>query len=45
LNYVIRDGSKFFRSDLSAQFKQEAARIYLPQLDDFDAEPLLGILD
>jgi hypothetical protein len=45
LNYVIREGSKFFRSDLSTQFKQEAARIYLPQLDDFDVEPLLRILD
>ena len=45
LNYVIREGSKFFRSDLSTQFKQEAARIYLPQLDDFNVEPLLRILD
>ena len=45
LNYVIREGSKFFRSDLSAQFKQEAARIYLPQLDNFDITPLLAVLD
>jgi len=45
LNYVIREGSKFFRSDLSEQFKKEAARIYLPQLDNFDIEPLLTVLD
>jgi hypothetical protein len=45
LNYVIREGSKFFRSDLSAQFKQEAARIYLPQLDHFDITPILAVLD
>jgi len=45
LNYVIREGSKFFRSDLSEQFKKEAARIYLPQLDNFVIEPLLTVLD
>lgn len=45
LNYVIREGSKFFQSDLSTQFKQEAARVYLPQLDKFPIETLLQILD
>ena len=45
LNYVIREGAKFFRSDLSTQFKQDAARKYLPQLHQFDVGPLLSVLD
>jgi hypothetical protein len=45
LNYVIREGSKFFRSDLSAQFKLEAATSFLPSLEAFDISPLLAILD
>ena len=45
LNYVIREGAKFFREDISVKFRQDATRIYLPMLDDFDASPLLAVLD
>lgn len=45
LNYVIREGAKFFREDLSVKFRQDATRIYLPMLNDFDASPLLRVLD
>jgi len=45
LNYVIREGAKFFREDISVKFRKDAVRIYLPMLDDFDASPLLAVLD
>jgi hypothetical protein len=45
LNYVIREGAKFFREDLSVKFRQDATRIYLPMLNEFDASPLLRVLD
>jgi hypothetical protein len=45
LNYVIREGAKFFREDISVKFRKDATRIYLPMLDDFDASPLLAVLD
>jgi len=45
LNYVIREGAKFFREDISVKFRKDATRIYLPMLDDFDATPLLAVLD
>ncbi len=45
LNYVIREGAKFFREDISVKFRKDAVRIYLPMLDDFDASPLLTVLD
>lgn len=41
LNYVVREGSRFFRRDLCVRFRADAARVYLPQLDDFDVTPLL----
>jgi hypothetical protein len=41
LNYVVREGSRFFRRDLCVKFRSDAARIYLPQLDTFDVDPLL----
>jgi len=45
LNYVIREGAKFFREDISVKFRKDATRIYLPMLSDFDASPLLAVLD
>jgi hypothetical protein len=45
LNYVIREGAKFFREDISVKFRIDATRIYLPMLNDFDASPLLTVLD
>jgi len=27
------------------KFRKDATRIYLPMLDDFDASPLLAVLD
>jgi len=45
LNYVVREGAKFFREDISVKFRKDATRIYLPMLDDFDASPLLAVLD
>ncbi|MDA0297806.1 MAG: hypothetical protein O3A54_03840 [Actinobacteria bacterium] len=45
LNYVIREGAKFFRSDLSTRFRKDAVRLYLPMLESLDISPLLQILD
>jgi len=45
LNYVIREGAKFFREDISVKFRKDAVRIYLPMLDHFDASALLAVLD
>lgn len=41
LNYVVREGSRFFRRDLCTKFRSDAARVYLPDLDAFDCAPLL----
>jgi hypothetical protein len=41
LNYVIREGSRFFRRDLCIKFRADAARVYLPQMESFDVSPLL----
>ncbi len=41
LNYVVREGSRFFRRDLCVKFRSDAARVYLPQMDSFDVGPLL----
>ena len=41
LNYVIREGSRFFRRDLCVKFRADAARVYLPQMESFDVSPLL----
>jgi hypothetical protein len=35
----------FFREDISVKFRKDATRIYLPMLNDFDASPLLAVLD
>ena len=44
LNYVIREGAKFFRSDLSTRFRKDAVRLYLPMLESLDISPLLKIV-
>jgi Ser/Thr protein kinase RdoA (MazF antagonist) len=41
LNYVVREGARFFRHDLCTQFRRDAVRSYLPALDDLDVSPLL----
>ena len=41
LNYVVREGARFFRHDLCTQFRQDAVRSYLPALDTLDTSPLL----
>jgi len=41
LNYVVREGARFFRRDLCVKFRSDAARSYLPAFDRFDITPLL----
>lgn len=41
LNYVVREGARFFRPDLCAKFRSDAARLYLPAADRLDITPLL----
>jgi hypothetical protein len=41
LNYVVREGARFFRRDLCVKFRSDASRIYLPALDRLDITPLL----
>ena len=45
LNYVIREGARFFRPDLCAQFRQDAARGYLINSEKLDLTELLKIVD
>jgi hypothetical protein len=40
LNYVVREGARFFRPDLCSRFRRDAVRTYLPSLDGFDFSPL-----
>jgi len=40
LNYVVREGARFFRPDLCEQFRREAATRYLPAYESFDRAPL-----
>lgn len=40
LNYVVREGARFFRPDLCIKFRQDAVRTYLPALDRLDTSPL-----
>ena len=40
LNYVVREGARFFRADLCTQFRRDAVRSYLPALERLDASPL-----
>jgi hypothetical protein len=43
LNYVVREGARFFRADLCTQFRRDAVRSYLPALDHLDISPLLAL--
>ena len=40
LNYVVREGARFFRADLCTQFRRDAVRTYLPGLDRLDTSAL-----
>ena len=40
LNYVVRDGARFFRSDLSTIFRADAVRSFLPALERLDITAL-----
>jgi hypothetical protein len=42
LNYVVREGARFFRPDFCEQFRADAVRSYLPALDQLDIAPLVG---
>jgi Ser/Thr protein kinase RdoA (MazF antagonist) len=44
LNYVIREGARFFRPDFCRQFRRQAAQTYLPSFEQLDITPLLTIL-
>jgi hypothetical protein len=41
LNYVVREGARFFRPDFCALFRGDAVRSYLPALDALDIAPLM----
>ena len=43
LNYVVRDGDRFFRPDLCRLFRTDAVRTYLPALDALDTSPLTAL--
>lgn len=42
LNYVVREGARFFRPDFCRTFRADAVRTYLPALDALDISPLLA---
>ena len=44
LNYVVREGARFFQPELCQQFRREAASWYLPALDHLDIAPLLEVI-
>jgi hypothetical protein len=44
LNYVIREGARFFRHDLCAQFRRDAAHGYLEASTQLNLKPLLEII-
>ncbi|NBU60274.1 MAG: hypothetical protein EBS27_00660 [Actinobacteria bacterium] len=44
LNYVIREGARFFRADLCAQFRRDAANNYLLESDRLDLTQLLKVV-
>jgi hypothetical protein len=41
LNYVVREGARFFRPDLCTRFRRDAVRTYLPALEQLDMSPLV----
>ena len=44
LNYVIREGARFFRPDLCAQFRRDAAHHYLVESERLDLTELLKVV-
>lgn len=44
LNYVVREGARFFRPDYCATFRHHAVTRYLPELERLDITPLLEIV-
>ncbi len=45
LNYVIREGARFFRPDYCSTFRRQAVTHHLPALERLDITPLLKIVD
>jgi len=45
LNYVVREGAKFFQGHLSEQFRTDAVDRYLPQVATIDVTPIVRALD
>lgn len=43
LNYVVREGARFFRPDLCSRFRRDAVRTYLPSFERTDFSPLYAI--
>jgi hypothetical protein len=43
LNYVVREGARFFRPDLCTTFRRDAVRTYLPAFDRHDFSPLYDV--
>ncbi|MGD9995807.1 MAG: hypothetical protein AB7L17_03220 [Ilumatobacteraceae bacterium] len=43
LNYVVREGARFFRPDLCTTFRRDAVRTYLPAFDQLDFSPLFDL--
>lgn len=43
LNYVIREGARFFRPDLCAIFRRDAVSLYLPAFDRLDTSALRSV--
>jgi len=44
LNYVIREGARFFRPDLCAQFRRDAANHYLVESERIDLSELFAVV-
>lgn len=44
LNYVVREGARFFRNDLCSQFRRDAAHGYLDASTTLDLRPLLEVV-
>ena len=44
LNYVVREGARFFRPDYCARFRHDAVVRYLPDLERLDVSPLLKVI-
>ena len=44
LNYVMRIGEHFFRSEICQRLQKEALEIYFPELENSSFEPLLDAI-